>query len=1325
MDFMMVSTRSLKKDVVEIYPKFIVGKESKDLLILGGNFLAIWIEDRKLWSTDENDAIQAIDNELDKYAETHKDRFEGQHIRVLHLWDTDTGMINKWKTFCEKQYIEPKNFPGLDSKLVFANTEVSKLDYSSKRLPYALEKCPTPAYDELISKLYSPNERRKLEWAIGAVVTGASKSIQKFLVLYGPPKSGKSTFLKIVEKLFQGYYIAFDAESLGSATNDFALEQFRSNPLVGISHDGDLSKIERNTRLNSLTSHERMVINVKHMNLYSMEIRTFLFMGTNKPVKITDAKSGIIRRLIDVRPTGDKFSVVQYNKLMKQIAFELGGIAWRCKEVFESDPNYYDNYKPILMMGESNDFYNYVLDQYQYFSDNNGVTLKNAWARYNQYCEDARVPYPFTMRVFKSELSNYFRNYDERIKIGDEWFRSYFSDFKTDIFQEDNNGKSEVLKEDKPKSWVDLKELPSVFDDQFCDCLAQYANEVGTPFKKWENVKTKLKDIDTSKLHYIKPPDNLVVIDLDYKDESGNKSLAKNLEAANNWPPTYAEVSKSGAAIHLHYIYSGDVSKLENRIDEGTEIKVFQGNSSLRRKLSLCNDLPINPITSGLPMKGEKNVVEFNTIKNEKALRTIIIKNLKKEYHGSTTPSINFIQKVLEDAYNSGMEYNVEDLYPAIISFAANSSNQAEHCIKLVQQMKFKSEKESAPIGESERPIVIFDCESFPNLFLVNWKKLGENEPINRWINPTSKQIEKLMSYRLVGFNNRKYDNHMIYGCYLGEGPYELNKRSQRIINGESGGTIGKAYNISYTDIYDFASAANKMSLKKWEIELGILHKELGFDWTKPVPEEKWHLVSEYCDNDVISAEAVWNHLKADYMARLILADLAEMTPNDTTNSLTAKIVFGDIKHPQLNYTDLKTGEQTNPIQGGHKDMYIQAFPDYEFVKEIDPKHGLVIKKNMFHGTDLGFGGLVISNPGMYGNVALLDVSSMHPHSIQAMDAFGEFTKNYYRIVEIRLMIKHGEFDKVRSEFGGKLAKYIDDKELLPYLADALKTAINAAYGVTFERGDNKNNPFKDNRNENNFIALRGALFMATLAEKVEEKGFIVAHVKTDSIKIPDATNDIISFVMDFGKQYGYTFEHEATYDRMCLVNKAVYIAKYADKDWCQEKYGYIPSKNKKSSGEWTATGAQFQNGYVYKTCFTHDPLVFRDLCEPRAVKSALYLIDEDDTSKMKFVGKVGLFCPIRKEDGGRKLMTETIKKGGEIGYNSVTGCKDYYWIESEELGEDMSKVDLSYFNSLVKDAKEAINLYGDYEWFVSEDKYVGPTYDERGAPVYRDTFSA
>lgn len=87
----------------------------------------------------------------------------------------------------------------------------------SKKLPYVLEPGNIDAYDELMRTLYSPEEREKIEWCIGSIVNGDSKTIQKFMVLYGPPGSGKSTVLNIIQKLFPGYYAAFDSQALGSA----------------------------------------------------------------------------------------------------------------------------------------------------------------------------------------------------------------------------------------------------------------------------------------------------------------------------------------------------------------------------------------------------------------------------------------------------------------------------------------------------------------------------------------------------------------------------------------------------------------------------------------------------------------------------------------------------------------------------------------------------------------------------------------------------------------------------------------------------------------------------------------------------------------------------------------------------------------------------------------------------------------------------------------------------------------------------------------------------------------------------------------------------
>ena len=375
----------------------------------------------------------------------------------------------------------------------------------------------------------------------------------------------------------------------------------------------------------------------------------------------------------------------------------------------------------------------------------------------------------------------------------------------------------------------------------------------------------------------------------------------------------------------------------------------------------------------------------------------------------------------------------------------------------------------------------------------------------------------------------------------------------------------------------------------------------------------------------------------------------------------------------------------------------INAFPGYEFIDG----------KNMYRGDDLGKGGYVYAEPGMYGNVALLDVASMHPNSAINLNAFGEYTQNFKDILDTRIAIKRGNFEEAKHLFGGRLAPYLNDESSAAALAQALKIAINSVYGLTSANFDN---PFRDVRNKNNIVALRGALFMRTLQDEIKKRGFKVAHIKTDSIKIPDATPEIIQFTMDFGKQYGYEFEHEATYDRMCLVNDAVYIAKYASAEDCIEQYGYSPGDNKKKGGQWTATGTQFQIPYVFKKLFSKEDLVFEDLCETKSVTSTLYLdMNEDlgeDEHNYIFVGKIGRFCPIKPGCGGGILYRE---KDGK--YYAATGTKGYRWLESEMVFElnKLDDIDEKHFIEMADTAKDTIQKYGDFEWFVSDDPYVKP----------------
>ena len=838
-DFMRISTRSPKRGTTEIYPDFRVIRTS-DLMIRGHDFYAVWVEERGLWSRDEFDAVQIIDRELDIYAKEHEDEIEG-HVVVLHLQNANTGMIDRWHHYCRDQMRD--HYHNLDQKLIFSNTPTKKEDYATKRLAYPLEPGKIDAYERLVSTLYSETEREKIEWAIGAVVSGDSKKIQKFCVLYGAQGTGKSTILKIIEKLFKGYTDSFKAKSLGSSNNNFALEQFKANPLVAIDHEGSLSKIEDNSTLNSLISHDRVTIEEKYHSPYTSSFGTFLFIATNQPVRITDAKSGLIRRLIDIFPTGNTLKVSEYNRLFGQIDFELGAIAKHCLDVYLADPHKYDAYIPLTMIGATNDFYNFIEDSYPVFHRENGTTLKSAWEMYKLYCTDAKVPYPMPQYRFKEELKNYFDGYFDRFTAEDgSRIRSKYVGFKSDKFHEEQEKPKEAPKIEPIKSWLEFNCTKSLLDDILADEPAQYAvGRKGIPELPWAEVKTTLKDLNTHRLHYVNPQNKAhIFIDFDLKDENGEKSLELNLEAASKWPQTYAELSKSGQGIHLHYLYSGDPEELRPIYDTGIEVKTNVGNSAFRRKLTKCNDIPVATLSSGLPLKEKKQLmVNEQSIQSEKGLRQLIKRHLNKEIMPSTKSSIDMIYKILEEVYDQGLHYDVSDMRQAITVFAMNSTNQANTCLKTVAKMRFKSEEASVVQAFGSDELIFYDVEVFPNLFLVNWKVQGEGKPVIRMINPNPEQVETILPLKLVGFNCRKYDNHMLYARHMGYSEAELYKLSMKIIGHKSRDCFfGEAYNLSYTDVYDFCS--KKQSLKKWEIELGIHHKELGLPWNKPVPEEMW-----------------------------------------------------------------------------------------------------------------------------------------------------------------------------------------------------------------------------------------------------------------------------------------------------------------------------------------------------------------------------------------------------------------------------------------------------------------------------------------------------
>lgn len=1318
LDFYTIDEVEGKKGQVNIKPSFLITTHPSDLMIRGKDFYAFWDESSGLWSKDEGVLFKMIDADVSEY----RKKIQEDELRKVipvgkYIRNANSGIVDEWHKYCQKQMRDC--YKELDNKIIFRNTVTTKKDYASKKLPYDLVDGDCEAWNEIVGTLYSPTEREKIEWSIGAIICGDSKKIQKFIVFYGDGGTGKSTILNIIEKLFDGYWNRFDAKEITSNSSSFALESFKDNPLVSIQHDGDLSRIEDNTRLNSIVSHESMEVNEKFKSKYVMKFNTFLYMGTNKPVKITEAKSGIIRRLIDVRPTGKKIPRARYDELTEKIDFELGQIASHCLKVYKKlGKSYYDSYIPKDMIASTNEFYNFVEEYYDMLLKDDGIAAKKAYTLYKQYCIDVNVPYQLSYTKFRVEIGTYFEEVLDRITIDGVQYYNYCRGFKWQKFPghegpsvEDSDESLEDgpygIKQDENGSWIIFKDSTEYPEGSLFDCgyegqPAQYAKEDGSPKNYWSRVYTKLSDIDTGELHYVLLPENHIVIDFDIKNADGEKDFNLNLAAASKFPKTYAELSKSGAGIHLHYIYDGDVKELSHIYDDHIEIKTFGGKAALRRKLTKCNDLEIAHINSGLPLKGVKNtVVNFDAVNLEKSLETTIKKCLMKEVHPDTTSNVDFIKKILDDAYASGKPYSIDPkLRQKVFIFASDSTHQSSKCVRTVGQMKWESEKTPDDKGFTSdvkeelknKPIIFYDVEIFPNLFIVCWKVRGKDHVV-KMINPKPSELEPLIGQKLVGFNNRNYDNHILYARWAkGYSNEQLYNLSHRIIQEKDRNSkFREAYNLSYTDIYDFCS--KKQSLKKWEIELGIHHLENEHPWDQPVPEEYWDEIATYCANDVNATEAVFEKRQEDFVAREVLADLSQIftgsgTVNDTTNQLTTKIILrGDKEaNKQFVYPNLS-----------------ERFPGYEFNQygidksRYNPGTKIVNGKSLYLGEDPGEGGYVYANPGMYYNVVTFDVASMHPSSIIAENGFGVYTENFKQLLDIRLFIKHKEYDKVKQMFGGALAKYLtatDPDELKKQakaLSYALKIAINSVYGLTSASFDN---PMRDPRNIDNWVAKRGALMMITLKNEVIKRGFTVIHCKTDSIKVVNPTDEIAQFITDFGKKYGYNFEIEAKYERICLVNDAVYIAK--ESDW----------EGNDEPGKWTGTGAQFKeetNPYVFKTLFSHDPIEFKDMCETKSVETALYLDMNEGLAEgahdYKFVGKVGQFTPILPGAGGGELMRE---KDGKYSY--ATGAKDWRWLESgvvKELHME-DKINKDYYRRLCDAAIEKINEFGDFDEFVN-----------------------
>lgn len=1219
-----------------------------DIVVVHGELEAAWIGTDR-WETEHDIILKKIDQDIYDIRDRIIEASPETKVIMHTMSNYDCGSYSKFTRYLKEI---PQTTIRLDMIPHYANSKHTRNELASIYLEYSPEPGDHSAWDELASTLYEDTEREKLEWLIGAIATGESRKVGKMFSLYGPPGSGKGTIISVIDGLFPGYIGRVDVRSLGDRNNQFGMSVFSDNKLVMIDDDADMSQIHVLDILNKIIVGEQFILNAKYARAYSTAVTSMIIIATNEAIRVQSANDGIIRRLVDIQPRNTRIPMAQYNNLMAGIFANKGALVDHCISVFyKLGSQHYRDYVPTRVLERGGAFFGFINECLPRWAVEGSIPRAAIYSEYRQWMNDHGYTNIWNSGELAKSLEQY-ATYHEHIKIGDTQYHRLYTDFRVDRL----SAPQADVPEEHP--WPHLVEQPSIFDDLLSDAAAQYANDQETPKQAWANVTTILSDIDTSKVHYVMVPENHIVIDLDIVDRHGQKDMTANLNAARslNLPETYSEVSKSGGGLHLHYWYDGDLEKIGVPIRDGIEVKVYRGNSSLRRRLTLCDNTSVAHISDGLPLK-ENKMFDKTQLTNEARMRAQIIKAMNEKVGGGTKTTCDFIAHILNEALQQGVAYDLTDMKSKALKFAGGSSHQTLLAMTTITKAPWKSEVEGIFVEpNNELPVVVFDLEVYSNLFVCCYQQidLDTYQPIGDMVkltNPSRNDIQQLIdNNRVVGFNNRKYDNHILYGALLGFTNEELYKLSSRIISGVKDAMFREAYNLSYTDIYDVSRTIDGgKSLKKWEVELGIEHVEMDIPWDEPAPEADWDRIVEYCSNDVLATISVWKAIDSAWTARKILADISGLSVNDLTNSHTRNIIFGTERHPQPEFPKVDLSE---------------TFPGYIY----DP-----FKGPRYKDEDPGRGGYVDVRPGYYENVALLDVASMHPNSIVQLNLFGRYTKNFKELMDARLALKHRDWTALRYILNGKVYQHVNQEGDNTALSNALKVSINSVYGQTAATYEN---PFADPRNVDNCVAMRGALFMIDLKHALDDKGIMWIHFKTDSVKIANATEADIRFVMEFGQKYGYTFEHEATYDKLCIVNASTYI--------CHNEKG------------WSATAAQFQQPYVFKTLFSKEPLVSTDLSVVKEVQGNIF-IDRGEGNR-EHIGRVGRFVPITSGHGGGDL----IRVGNDKKESSVSGTKGYIWTTFEHVmaADLMDHVDMSYFDKELDKAREAINQYTNADTF-------------------------
>lgn len=416
--------------------------------------------------------------------------------------------------------------------------------------------------------------------------------------------------------------------------------------------------------------------------------------------------------------------------------------------------------------------------------------------------------------------------------------------------------------------------------------------------------------------------------------------------------------------------------------------------------------------------------------------------------------------------------------------------------------------------GKLFRAKAFYDIEVFAKYWLVVF--LDDNG-WHSWDseNGTRGMLYFVKSHTIIGYNNGHYDDSVLTKIINSNGNTALVKaENDRIING---GKVSRKYVLPEIDSLDMMQQidVSRPCLKRIEANMGmdIRETEVPFDLPRALTYDERCRTIKYCKSDVKATAAIWKIRESEYITPKM--GVVKMLPVDkqpaarywNTTTITGNVIAGGANTPQwatimLNPVDKTDLSLLSKVPDEVAEMWLDNW------RPVMDKTKGAVKKLVHHEHgvvyEFGFGGLhgIPENPRPeYANIVLLDVASLYPNIMMALNAFGEHTGVYREIVQERL----------RAKAAGDKTK-----------AAALKLVVNSAYGLTKNQYSNLCNPPLSIS-----VCIYGQIALYDLCRRLYDDGAELVNINTDGVGFVPRGCDWETIRTAWQQEYGFTLEDD------------------------------------------------------------------------------------------------------------------------------------------------------------------------------------------------------